>query len=326
MGDDLFSNRNSERDVLFEIEHKIRLGLFSEALGDFDKLISINENYPLLYERLACVKFWCNREANIASKRKQKLELANMLMSYYQEFIVFAQKYDLPDNADIILAIRDYVFTNVVNMLESEYQKNADADVLRQLCGAFIKVKEYRKSINGLLYLKKLGFTDGGILSKLALAYYEIGEDNNSRLYLKEALFYDPLSIDDFFIKNNMPIQKSINMAKSRFRDANDDNFILLWAAVYVEIYNMLDISSSLTEQEVFSLRKMISRLEADCKKSSIKRNTVPRLFLCYIKLIISLLEDDNGKSNIDEIEFIVRKMSVLDDDITREFVRNLNI
>ncbi len=324
MGDDLFSQNESVIDVLFAIGDKIRDGLFSDALKYFDVIIEIDNNYPFLYERLACIKFWINREHTIVSYKNKELELTRLLDGYYKLFLEFSKKYDMPADIDIIVDIKAYVFNTTVNILQKEYQTNGNADVLKQLCYALVEIGDYKKAIKGLEYLRECQCIDGNVLANLALAYSKIADDRMTKFYIREALFYDPLNIDIPLLRDNIYIRDIEKIIKESAIQLASKEQLLLWLGVYGEVYNILNIRHALTQKELLVLRKMISKFEADCKRKNLRENAIPRLLLAYLRLVSNLLI--NGVKNVNEIEFIIRKMDRLNTNLTKIFVENINI
>ncbi len=324
MGDDLFSQNESVRDILFTIEDKIKNGLFSQSIKYFDMIIEIDNEYPLLYERLACIKFWINRESTILSYKDKGLPLSTLLSSYYKLFSDFIRKYEIPEDTEIIVSIKAYVFNSIVEILEHEYKRTGSADILKDLCYALIGIGQYKKAIDGLEYLRERQYLDGHILSNLALANEKISNIKMSKFYIREVLFYDPLNIDNALLRDNIYIKKIREVMFNSTIQISSEQETQLWLGVYGEIYNILDVRRSLSPKEIIVLRKMISRFEADYKRRNLMENTSPRLFLAYIRLALNLLLD--SKKNVDEIEFIIKKMDMLNTRLTRIFVENINI
>ncbi len=326
MCNDLFSGKESIRDIMFAIEDNLKEGLFSQAVEYFDRLIEIDDKYPLLYERLACVKFWINREENIHARKAQAIEFAKILTSYYKEFIPFASRYNIDETVDIAVAIKHYVFGHVVAIFENEYKRNCSADVLRDLCDALVEIKQYKKAVKGFEHLLVVNHTNGYVLSKLALLYGYLKDDERSKFYLRDVLFYDPLNMEKELFETNAYLNRALILASEHTNAMvlKDDKELLFWGAVYADVYNVWNKTYTTNKSEVLTIRKMISRFEADCKKKDIRNHTAPRLFLAYTRLISYLII--NAKSNIGEIEFIAKKMEVLNTALTREFVESLNI
>ncbi len=326
MFNDLFSGKESVRDIMFAIEDKLRNGEFSASIEYFDRLIDIDDTYPLLYERLACVKFWVNREENIQLQKIQVQQFAKMLTLYYKDFISFAARYGIDESIEIVIAIKEYIYGYVIAILENEYKKNSNAALLRDLCNCLIEIKDYKKAIKGFEHLLHANYVDGYILSKLSLLYSYIKNDERSKFYLREVLFYDPLNIEREVFEASDYLKKALLLASKKTNAVaqQDEEELLFWAAVYADVYNIWDKVYIIEKKHVLTIRKMISRFEADCKKKNIRKNVAPRLFLAYTRLISFLFLD--AKNNIDEIEFIAKKMEILDISLTREFIESLNI
>ncbi len=326
MCNDLFSGKESIRDIMFAIEDNIREGLFSQTIEYFDRLIEIDDTYPLLYERLACVKFWVNREDTILARQTQAIEFAKILTSYYKEFLPFAAKYNIDESVDIAVAVKHYVFGHVVAIFENEYKRNCTASVLRDLCDALVEIKQYRKAVKGFEHLLTVNHTNGYVLSKLALLYDYLRDDERSKFYLREVLFYDPTNIEKELFETNKYLNQALVLASDHTNAviAQDNEELLFWGAVYADVYNIWNRVYTTNKSEVLTIRKMISRFEADCKKKDIRKNAAPRLFLAYTRLISYLII--NAKGNIGEIEFIAQKMEILNTSLTRKFVESLNI
>lgn len=326
MFNDLFSGKESTRDIMFTIEDKLRNGQFFASIEYFDKLIEIDDTYPLLYERLACVKFWVNREENIKLQKTLVVQFAKMLTLYYKDFISFAARYEIDESIEIVAAIKDYVYGYIVTILENEYKRTSSAAVLKDLCNSLAEIKDYKKAIKGFEHLLRADYTDAYVLSKLSLLYGYLKNDERSKFYLREVLFYDPLNIEKELFETNKYLEEAllISSKKTNALVEKDEEKLLFWAAVYADVYNIWKTVYVIDKSHVITVRKMISRFEADCKKKNIQKNVAPRLFLAYTRLISFLFLD--AKANIDEIEFIAKKMEVLDNSLTREFIESLDI
>ncbi len=326
MCNDLFSGKESIRDVMFAIEDKLKKGLFSATLTYFDKLIEIDDSYPLLYERLACIKFWVNREGVLEEQKTNAIEFAKILTLYYREFVKFASRYGIDESLDIVLAIKDYAFGHIVAIFENEYKKNSNASILKDLCNALIEIKQYKKAIKGFEHLLNVKYTDGYVLSKLSLLYGYLQNDKMSKFYLREVWFYDPLNMEKELFESSPYLERALVLASENTNAMTfeDEQELLFWGAVFADIYNVWNFNFTTNRNEILTIRKMISRFEADCKKKNMRKNVVPRLFLAYTRLVSYLILD--AKSNVDEIEFIACKMEVLNASLTREYINSLNI
>ncbi len=326
MCSDLFSGRESIRDIMFAIEDKLRSGLFYETLEYFDRLIETDDTFPLLYERLACVKFWVNRQENIRSQQTDALSFAKMLSFYYGEFVQFASRYSVDESVEIVVAIKDYAYGHIVTIFENEYKRTSNATILRDLCDSLVEINQYKKAIKGFEHLLNVARTDAYVLSKLSLLYGYLKDDDKSKYYLREVLFYDPLNMEKELFENSEYLQKALLLADENTNALvmEDEQELLFWAGVYADVRNVWNKRYTIDKSDVITIRKMISRFEADCKKKNIRKNAVPRLFLAYTRLISFLILD--AKGNVDEIEFIARKMEILNISLTREFIESLDI
>lgn len=323
MGDDLFNRRESPRDIFITIENKLKKGMFSETLPDFDLLIELDREYPNLYESLSCVRYWVNRQEKIEALKNKGKELVLLLEDCYKNFIIFTRERNI-ENIDALLWIKHYVFMTIIIALQDEYNKKGDAATLFILSNALIEVEDYPRALKVLEHLrKKENYVDGKTLSMLAYVSFKIDNIRYAKLYLREALFYDPLGIDENIMTN--PLVDSIKeKMKNNGRHISDEKTIKLWLGVYGEVFHILDVKSALSDRDAIGIRAMISRFEADMRKRESRDSAKPRLMLSYLWLMSFLLI--KSRANVNEIEMTTRKMASLDSELAREYVESVSI
>ena len=325
MEEELFSRKETVKDIFSVIESKLKQGLFEESMEYFDKIMSMDFECDNLYENISCVKFWINRLDKFKSVERNCIEYCRLLDSTYKKFSIFlSSKSYYEQNLIAINAIHYYVYNKIIDLIMQKSTNDIEGtEELRLLSNAFIELKDYSRALKSYEYLNTVEPYNSKTLSYIAMIYDILGDKKKCKLYIREALFYDPLSIE--FENISIEIVREIrDIIIKRGVHNNSQEEIILWMSAYGELMNILDVKRPLTEREEFELRKNISRLEADYRKLKLREITAPKLLSSYAFLTTYLIMRQND-SDIEEVKVWGRKMAAIDKDLLQYYIKILD-
>ena len=324
MEEELFSRKESVKDIFSVIESKLKKGLFEESMEDFDKIMSMDFECADLYENISCVKFWINRLDKFKSVERNCIEYCRLLDSTYKKFSIFVHTKSYNESLMAVNAIHYYVYNKTIDLI---MQKSTDdiegTEELHLLSNAFIELKDYSRALKSYEYLNTIEPYNSKTLSFIAMIYDILGDEKKCKLYIREALFYDPLSIE--FENISIEVVREIrDIIIKRGIHNNSQEEIILWMSAYGELMNILDVKRPLSEKEEFELRKKISRLEADYRKLKLREVAAPKLLASYAFLTTYLIMRQND-SDIEEVKVWGRKMAMIDKDLLQYYIKILD-
>ena len=324
MEDELFSRKESVKDIFNIIESKLKKGLFEESMEDFDRIMSMDFEYSNLYENISCVKFWINRLDKFEKVKNNCLEYCKLLDSSYKKFRAFIGSKSYDENLMAINAIHYFVYNNTIKLIMERNTADIEGtEELHLLSNAFMELKDYSRALKSYEYLNTIEPYNSNTLSFIAMIYDILGDKKKSKMYIRDALFYDPLSIK--FENISIDILREIrDIIIKRGIHNNSQEEIIMWMSAYGELMNILDVKRPLSEKEEFELRKSISRLEADYRKLKLRETTAPKLLSSYAFLTTYLIMRNND-ADIEEVKVWGRKMAMIDKDLLQYYIKILD-
>ena len=321
MNEELFSRKESVKDVFFIIEDKLRRGLFKESMEDFDRIMAMDFEYADLYDNISCVKFWVNRLDNLNKLKEDYLEYCKFLDSSYKKFCKFVRDKNYKIDLISINAVHYFVYDRIIELLKSKDFN--EREQLHLLSNAFIELGDYSKGLKAYEYLNRIEPYNSKTLSFIAEINHKLGDEKKAKMYIREALFYEPLNIE--FEKITIDAVREIkDIIVKRGIHNNSQEEIISWMSAYGELMNILDIKKELNKEEEIKLRKNISRLEADYRKFKLRDKVAPKLLSSYAFLTTCLIMRHNV-SDMEEIEIWGRKMATIDKDLLQYYIKILN-
>lgn len=325
MAEELFTRKQSVKDVLNIIEEKLRRGLFKETIVDFDRIMSMDFNYPKLYDNIACVKFWINRYSKIESLESDLSRLGIFLDDTYKKFLEFLRAKSFGHDLIVVVAIHNYVYNKIIACITDKNIDDIESkEDLSLLAKAFIELKDYERGIKAYEYLRTIEPYNGHTLACLAQIYHILGDERKAKMCIRDALFYGPLDIPLEDITINIVHELKDVIIKRGAHNKSEEE-ILLWMSAYGELMNILDIKRPFHDGEEVYIRKVISSLEADYRKVKFRASAAPKLLSAYAFLTTSLIASRN-EEDIEEITILGRKMALIDKELVQCYIKLLNI
>lgn len=324
MNEEFFSRKESVKDIFFTIEGKLKKGLFKESMEDFDRIMAMDFEYADLYENISCVKFWINRLDILNKKLKEDwAEYCKFLDSSYKKFCIFIKDKDYKGDLISIKAIHYFVYNRIIESIMNKSPEDINGkDELHLLANAFIELEDYSKGLKAYEYLNTIEPYNSNTLGFIAEINHKLGDEKKAKMYIREALFYEPQNIE--FEKITIEAVREIRdiIIKRGIHNGSQEE-IISWMSAYGELMNILDIKKELSREEEIELRKNISRLEADYRKFKLRDKTAPKLLSSYAFLTACLIMRHNS-SDREEIEILARKMAAIDEDLLRYYINKL--
>lgn len=191
---------------------------------------------------------------------------------------------------------------------------------LHLLSNAFIELDDYSKGLKSYEYLNTIEPYNSNTLGFIAEINHKLGNEKHAKMYIREALFYEPLNIE--FERITIEAVREIkDIIIKRGKHNNSEEEIISWMSAYGELMNILDIKKELSEKEEIELRKNISKLEADYRKFKLRDKVAPKLLSSYAFLTTCLIMRHNN-SDMEEIEILGRKMAAIDEELLKYYIK----
>lgn len=321
MNEELFSRKETVKDIFFIIEDKLKKGLFKESMEDFDRIMAMDFENADLYDNISCVKFWINRLDNLEKLKEDYLEYCKFLDSSYKKFCKFVRDKNYKTDLISINAIHYFVYNRIIELLMSEDINGKEQ--LNLLSNAFIELEDYSRGLKAYEYLNTIEPYNSNTLGFIAEINHKLGDEKKAKMYIREALFYEPLNIE--FERITIDAVREIrDIIIKRGIHNNSREEIISWMSAYGELMNILDIKKELSREEEIELRKNISRLEADYRKFKLRDKVAPKLLSSYAFLTTCLIMR-HSSSDMEEIEIWGRKMANIDKDLLQYYIKILN-
>ncbi len=327
MSEELFTRKQSAKDLLNNAEEKLSRGLFKEALEDLERVMEINIDYPTVYENIACVKFWLNREDKIAILKNDNMQLALFLDTAYKNFIVFSKRRAFDHLLMSTVAIHKYVYKKIIHLMtykDLDGKKDAKSNLIL-LGKAFMELQNYTSAIKTFDYLNSVDPYNGECLFYLAEAYYRIDNQKLAKIYLRDALFYGSANnILDYPITMNWFYEIRSVIEKRGIHNSSEEE-ISSWMSAYGELMNILDVKRSFTESEEIQIRRNMSKLEAEHRKIKLRNEVSPKLLANYAWIMTSIVINKDEKDK-EEVTIIGRKMALIDKELLQYYIKLLDL
>ncbi|MBI4979556.1 MAG: hypothetical protein HZC28_18910 [Spirochaetes bacterium] len=314
-----FEKKDNVKALFSSFDECLRSGRFTEGLHILDEVMRLDFNYPMLFDNMRAVTFWKNREAKIAAVSGS--DRAHLLIGFFDTFQGFCER----KGGTAIAAfepIRVYVFSEIRTELETGYTESGDRTLLHDLGRSLFELGEYAKAADTFEHIWKSERSNSYILALLAESLWRSGDDKRSRLFLREALFYDPAAIP--VRSMTMPLFASL-MQEARTNGFVEEDDALRWLGVYFEVSPECTVKRALNDEEVLTIRKNCARLESDFKRLEARKEAEPRLLLAYFWLASHLIAarahaGADEQRIAGELTLLVNKIVLVNEPLCRRF------
>ena len=257
-------------------------GDFSQSLDILNKLLEQDISFPDIYSIMKCLKFWLNREDLIHSL-EEGIEKAEYLKQEWKEFDDFIADNNIQIN-NIYDRFKNNIFSAIIDNYIFHFQNLdvSDTKLLLSISECFLKIQDYEKAKNTLLYAFKFG-KNAVVLALLGEAHYWLNEKIKALGYLREAFFINPEKIDLDLLQNECILELKLEVSENGFQGKE----INYWLPIYAEINKKFTIKKKLTNNEFHSLEREIYQLERQGEISKKNSNIIePILINHYIFLL----------------------------------------
>ena len=270
-----------------EVYQLIENGEFSSAAEKIDSLMNMDPEYPGLIDCFRTAKFWNIRVKELKGLAQGK-ESAEFLMKQWDSFDEYAAEKEMKDSSSYGAVMR-YVFFKAADhykiAFKSELDTSDNFNLLLNLGDCFLRLEEYRSTIDTLEFAKNSYKSNARLLATLAVAYFHVDELPKCLLYFREAFISEPteINLDLIKVKPINEIIDIINKVKGGVKDVRE------WIPVFGFIKDIFYVRRNISKHQVQSIEKEIYNLELNYHKMSREQlestNVLPRLITKYLVL-----------------------------------------
>lgn len=282
----------------------IQEGNFHEAVDKLNELMDIDLDYPGLAASYRTAKFWLNRMEDIASLPEGK-KAADFFMSEWELFEEYAQG-KIMQNTAAYRAAMTYVYykasEHYILSFKSQEDTNSDFELLLNLGSCFLKLGDYRKTVETLEYAAQSYNANAKLLSLLAEAYYKLEKIPESLWYFREAFFVNPSDID----LNLITAESVVHLAELIREERKNCFDVREWIPVYGLITGTFYVRKKMQERQIESIKEQIYSLEISYQRMNKDQiessNILPRLLTRYLWLLDQIEFYSYNLENINQI------------------------
>ena len=311
--DDPLLNSTSEAYQLLEE------GNFELSAEKFDSMMTLDPDYPGVIEGYRTAKFWNNRHKELMSLEDGK-QTADFLMRQWEVFEKYSAEKSITGSAAYYSIMR-HIFNRASEHYRTAYIDHQDTpndfNLLLNLGSCFLRLEDYKKTIETLEFARNSYTSNAKLLFILAEAYFHENEIPKCLLYFKEAFNINPSDLDLSIIKSKPILQiiESINETKIAYKDLKE------WIPVYGFLTDIFYVRKNLSKHQIDTLQDEIYNLETAFQKMSKDQiensNVKPRLINKYI-LMLDYYEFQNY--NFENIVQIRERLINIDKDMFKEY------
>lgn len=267
----------------------IRSGKITEALKFFED--SLRKG---LDEESECgikiVKYVLSKVRRIKESNDPN-KIADMLVLEWKNILNWINTNDCSRFSDLVESVKYYIFflalkyyqTIIDNISVYDGSNVIDVDLMVKIARCYREIGEIERCIDILEDVRSYRIYDSGVLANLGDAYFELGDIDTSKLFFREAFFWDPQEIEIFEMKS-LIIKKLIKIVMGNGYRGEEINE---WIPIYGVIENLFDIRRELSQDEVNLILERVKIMEKEYQENRKWRNILePRLINSYIWLI----------------------------------------
>ncbi len=311
--DDPLLNSTSEAYQLLEE------GNFELSAAKFDSMMTLDPDYPGVIEGYRTAKFWNNRHKELMSLEDGK-QTADFLMRQWEVFEKYSTEKSITGSAAYYSIMR-HIFNRASEHYRTAYIDHQDTpndfNLLLNLGSCFLRLEDYKKTIETLEFARNSYSSNAKLLFILAEAYFHENEIPKCLLYFKEAFNINPSDLDLSIIKSKPILQiiESINETKIAYKDIKE------WIPVYGFLTDIFYVRKNLSKHQIDTLQDEIYNLETAFQKMSKDQidnsNVKPTLINKYIWML-DYYEFQNY--NFENIVQIRDRLINIDKDMFKEY------
>ncbi len=265
----------------------IREGSFVDAVDRIDELMDADPDYPGLIEAYRTARFWSNR-INELNALPEGRKTADFLMSHWNEYDEYAADKEMK-NAAAYRSAMMYIFYRAAEQYRLAFMREENPainfDLLLNLGDCFLRLGEYRKTVETLEYASRSYNSNARLLAILGEATYHTGDIPRSLWYFREAFFLDPSEIDLEQITSE-PVKELADFIKEERKDIPD---VREWIPVYGFLRDIFYVRRNIQERQVENLKEEVYSLEVNFQQMNrdqiAESNVLPRLMTRYLWL-----------------------------------------
>ena len=282
-----------------------------------DEALQIDFDNEETKHALMSVNWWLERETKI-KEIKNPYEKGSFILSQLRQYYTFLDS--IAGNYDLCqYAIRRYVFSSALHCfsdLLGDGVNRHDPGLLLLVGRCYKGVGNYIEALKYLEQAARFKREDGETLAELADVNAMLGNEDEAKLFFREAFFLNPEKIDLRAMESEM-------ICRLRNKIAGEKSFkedeLREWVPVYGKLWGVFSVIRELTVIELGKLRNSIFTMETEYRSHPGQGNLKPRLINRYFWLIDHY---DNKKEDRSIIEEILLKIKVADPEIYGRYIR----
>ena len=313
--DDPLLNESSE---IFQL---ISEGKFREAIKKTDHVMNVNPDYPGAVEAYRTAKFWYNRDKEMRKLPDGK-RTADFLMEEWASYDDYASLKEMKNSSAYKSAMR-YIFFRAAEHYKLAFQTNQETDsrfdLLASLGECFLRLKEYKYSVETLEFARSSYRSSARLLFILGESYYHLDDLPKCLLYYREAFSVDPAEVDLSLVEA-VPVReimKAINESGRSFRDIKE------WIPVFGFITDIFYVRRNLNKHQVESLKREVFNLENTMSRLGLDEieatNILPRMLNKYLWLLDYYEHQNTNPENTGQIR---SRLLALDSELFGDYFR----
>jgi len=266
---------------------------FKGALSAF-KMMQQKLSTDEVKEAILIMEFWAERQVLIQSSKNEEEEL----IQWEQSWKEFQDWWNLNNLSftELLDQLKRLVLTKISNLLIFKFHKSEVPDflILNKLGYIFIENKEWDKAKETLLYSIRLVPKNPEGLALLSDLLWLQGEEEKSRLYLRESFIINCDEVPVDRLKSSL-VREIKYLTEKEGHNKENPLIFQRWMPVVATCYNLFSSKKVLLSDEILQLEEDCIALEQEILEAPYKEK-----LLCPVLLFKTLVLMDHFLMNGD--------------------------
>ena len=282
-------------NLINEASNFVAIGQLPDAHNCLDRALALDFDHSRVMDGLKYIKFWEERLQSL-SQYQESNEHAEAILQYWKAFKKFIQ--DISIDPQLIQSFRHYIFSRLLNILSNMDFGNDEQEMQLWQGIAYKGRGNYDDAQKSFFKAMQSGSPRARILSELADTYALVGEDQEARVFFREAFYLDPQDNDidgfesELFVRLTKQVQEKIGSDVDELRE---------WMPVYGSLWGILNVKRELRAVEYGKLRQNIFKYEQELKDDIKSHIILPRLLNHYFWIIDYYVMNQENQYKIDD-------------------------
>lgn len=287
-------------DALKSALEAFRSGDFGQAEVEAEAALSMDYEHPEVQAALKCAIFWKDRVV-----RAESLPAPETKGDYYlKEWQGFDQRFrahlDVPYEQGVE-AIKGVILERSAQLYCDQLAYEEDGrkpDLLIKAAKAWKSAGAYDRALEVLDQVLTVRPDDAGTLAEMADCFEAVGSIDKSRLFFREAFYWNAQGIDLSGLRSGVIRQLVSDLEEEGLSGAA----LKEWLPVHAVIRGVFTVKRDLKALELGQLRQGIGSMKAELHGSQEGNLVLPRLLYRYFWLIDHYLSVKEERSKIEDV------------------------